>query len=51
VVAGTNFFVKVCVNHETGEHIHIRVFRSLQGQLSLHSVQEGKAHEDPIEYF
>jgi hypothetical protein len=51
VVAGTNFFVKVCTDHDAGEHVHLRIYRDLQGTLSLASVQEGKAHADPIEYF
>ena len=51
VVAGMNYFVKVCTDHAAGEHIHVRIYRDLKGDVSLHSVQEGKGHEDPIEYF
>ena len=50
-MAGTNFFVKVCTNHDAGDHIHLRIYRNLQGEVSLHGLQEGKIHEDPIEYF
>ena len=50
-MAGTNFFVKVCTNNDAGDHIHLRIYRNLQGEVSLHGLQEGKIHEDPIEYF
>merc|ERR1711963_965791 len=25
-----------------GEHLHLRIYRNLQGQIELHSLQEGK---------
>merc|ERR1712038_324188 len=49
VVAGTNFFAKVQI--ADGEHLHLRIYRNLQGQIELHSLQEGKTEEDAIEYF
>merc|ERR1712018_212860 len=49
VVAGTNFFAKVQV--ADGEHLHLRIYRNLQGAIELHSLQEGKQEADAIEYF
>merc|ERR1711902_282124 len=49
VVAGTNFFAKVQI--ADGEHVHLRIYRNLQGNIELHSLQEGKTEEDAIEYF
>ena len=36
-----------------GSHYHVRIFRPLpgQGDLQLHSHQDNKTQEDPIEYF
>ncbi|EFA86217.1 cystatin A3 [Heterostelium album PN500] len=48
VVAGTNYFVKVEVN---GGFVHLRIFKALNGEYSLHSIQEGKTLEEPITYF
>ena len=33
------------------KHIHLRVFKSLSQEVSLHSVQADKTEADPIEYF
>uniref|UniRef100_T1JL77 Cystatin domain-containing protein n=1 Tax=Strigamia maritima TaxID=126957 RepID=T1JL77_STRMM len=51
VVAGVNYFIKVHVG--AGEHLHLRVYKPLpgQGELSLHSVQEGKTGADEIMFF
>ncbi|XP_014675874.1 PREDICTED: cystatin-B-like [Priapulus caudatus] len=51
VVAGMNYFVKVHVGDDS--YVHVRVYMPLpgQGELQLHSVQEGKQHTDPITYF
>ncbi|XP_066957723.1 cystatin-B-like [Macrobrachium rosenbergii] len=48
VVAGTNFFAKIDLGDT---HVHARVYRNLQGEISLHSVQHPKVLEDDIEYF
>lgn len=49
----TSFFVlQVHVGAE--DCIHLRVYQELPhagGKLSLHSMQDSKAHHDPIEYF
>jgi len=49
VVAGTNFFVKVHVGDN--KHVHLRIYRDLQQNVSLHSHQTDKTHEEDIEYF
>jgi len=49
VVAGTNYFIKVHVGGE--KYVHLRVYKNLQQQVSLHSVQEDKTKEEPITYF
>lgn len=50
VVAGTNYFLKLKVQDD-GACVHARVFRSLQGEVELHSIQAGKLMADEIEYF
>ena len=49
VVAGTNYFVKVHVGDN--KHVHLRIYQDLQQNVSLHSHQTDKSHEDEIEYF
>jgi len=49
VVAGTNFFAKVQIAGD--QHVHLRIYRNLQGNIELHSLKDGKAESDPIEYF
>jgi hypothetical protein len=49
VVAGVNYFVKIAV--ADGEFIHARIYRDLQRNVSVHSVQSGKSETDEIEYF
>lgn len=48
VVAGRNYFLKIRLGSEV---VHARVYRNLQDQLSLHSLQEGLSAEAPIAYF
>ena len=49
VVAGTNYFIKVDIGN--GQHVHLRVYKDLKGNLTLHSFQAGKASTDLLEYF
>ncbi|ROT71931.1 putative cystatin-B [Penaeus vannamei] len=49
VVAGTNYFAKMDIGGE--ELVHMRVYRNLQGEVSLHSHQHPKTREEDIEYF
>nr|AET79741.1 cysteine protease inhibitor [Acanthamoeba castellanii] len=49
VVAGINYFVKIAVAE--GEYIHARIYRDLQRNVSVHSVQTGKSETDELEYF
>jgi len=49
VVAGTNFFFKIDVGN--GEFVFARVFRDLQKNLSVHSVQTGKTASDDLHHF
>jgi len=48
IVAGTNYFIKT----RLGNHIfHVRLYRDLQGNLSVTKVIGPKAESDPIKYF
>lgn len=53
LVNGTNYFIKV----KTGDNeaVHVRVWKGFQdadlSALQLHSIKQGKALSDPIEYF
>ncbi|XP_027219101.2 cystatin-A isoform X3 [Penaeus vannamei] len=49
VVAGTNYFAKMDIGGE--ELVHMRVYRNLQGEVSLHSHQHPKTREEDIVYF
>jgi len=49
VVAGTNFFVKVKIGE--GDFVHARIYRDLQGNVTLHSIQDPKGEEDDVTYF
>ncbi|XP_042877742.1 cystatin-B-like [Penaeus japonicus] len=49
VVAGTNYFAKIDIGGE--DLVHIRVYRNLQGDVSLHSHQHPKTREEDIHYF
>ncbi|PRP78314.1 cystatin-B-like [Planoprotostelium fungivorum] len=49
VVAGMNYFIKIKVGDN--EFIHVRVFRSLQAEYSVHGLQEGKTESDELAYF
>jgi len=47
-VAGVNYFVKLAFG---SEYVHARIFKSLQNEVSVHSVQTGKTQQDSIEFF
>lgn len=49
VVAGKNYFLKL--QFGSSQIVHARVFRSLQDQVTLHSLQENKSVADEIAYF
>ncbi|XP_037796272.1 cystatin-A-like [Penaeus monodon] len=49
VVAGMNYFAKIDIGGE--ELVHLRVYRNLQGEVSLHSHQHPKTREEDIQYF
>ncbi|XP_003389982.1 PREDICTED: cystatin-B-like [Amphimedon queenslandica] len=49
VVAGMNYFIKVCVG--TNDYIMLRVYQSLDQEVTLSSYQLDKKDNDPIEYF
>ena len=49
VVRGVNYFVKVQVSNS--EHIHLRIWKDFTQEVSLHSIQEHKTADDPIDYF
>lgn len=49
VVAGINYFAKVDIGEE--DVVHLRVYKDLGQNVSLHSVQHSKGRTDPIEYF
>lgn len=49
VVAGINYFVKIAVAE--GEYIHARIYRDLQRNVSVHSVQTDKSETDELAYF
>ncbi|XP_003389363.1 PREDICTED: cystatin-B-like isoform X2 [Amphimedon queenslandica] len=49
VVAGVNYFIKVCVG--TNDYVMLRVYQSLDQEVTLSSYQLDKKESDPIEYF
>ncbi|KAG8224864.1 hypothetical protein J437_LFUL006457 [Ladona fulva] len=49
VVAGTNYFVKVHIGME--KYIHLRIYKNLQKEITLHGVQDEKSELDEISYF
>jgi lysyl-tRNA synthetase class 2 len=52
-VAGLNFFLKVQFKGAVGKpkYAHVRVFKSLQKEYSIHSIQNNKAKNDVLAYF
>lgn len=42
-------FIQVKVDGD--EHLHVRIHKTFQGEVTLHSVQEKKNSEDEIGYF
>ncbi|KAK3880899.1 hypothetical protein Pcinc_014638 [Petrolisthes cinctipes] len=51
VVAGINYFAKVDIGEGEDSMVHIRVYKNLGGNVSLHSIQYPKSRNHPIEYF
>ncbi|KAG8186290.1 hypothetical protein JTE90_004634 [Oedothorax gibbosus] len=49
LVNGTNYFIKV--RHAPEQHLHLRVHRSFNGEVTLSAVQLDKKLEDELEYF
>ncbi|CAG7731786.1 unnamed protein product [Allacma fusca] len=49
IVAGTNYFVKLLIDQF--EIFHARLYRNLQGDVTLLSVTERKTRDEEIEYF
>jgi cystatin-A/B len=49
IVAGMNYFVKLA--SPDGSFIHVRIFRDLQRNVSVHSIQTGKTETDELAYF
>jgi len=49
VVAGINYFIKINVGN--GEYVHARVYKDLQGHVSLNNAQGGKSSADDLEHF
>ena len=51
VVAGTNYFVRVCVGSE--KHVHVRIFKHFSGSVELQGVQhkDGVGAGEPLLYF
>ncbi len=49
VVAGMNFFVKVHIGDE--RFVHVRIYRDLRDNVSLHGVVADKTRSDAVEYF
>ena len=44
-----NYFVKVHIGDD--KHVHLRIYKDLQQQVSLHNHQADKTLEDDLEYF
>ncbi|XP_075551954.1 cystatin-A2-like [Dermacentor variabilis] len=49
VVNGTNYFVKVRVGSD--QYVHVRAYKSFQGDVTFAAVQENKSLEDEVEHF
>ena len=48
IVNGTNFFIKIETDKE---HVHLRVYKSLSGELDYNSSKLNKKMDDEIIYF
>ena len=52
MVSGTNYFVKIHVgDNDSDECIHVRFYRDLQNNLSLHSLSENRTLTEHISFF
>lgn len=51
VVAGVNYFFKIAVSATDDDYVHVRVYKDLQGQLSVNNVLTQKKAADALEYF
>lgn len=50
LVNGVNYFIKIRVGSDN-DHIHVRVHKAFNGDITLHSIQENKTAQEEVDYF